>query len=167
MKARKVKLDCAAPLGQNLLAILDVRLDELYSFDPAKPGDLHDMRIAAKRVRYLLEAGQPVFGAPAARGVKTMKQLQDILGEIHDCDELLPLVAEHTERLRAEDAVAAGDGARLPNRRRYQGLEALRAHLVAERGRLYASFVRKWAKLDRDGFRPQLESELAQSGAAA
>jgi CHAD domain-containing protein len=167
VKPRKVKLDCDAPLGEGLLAILAVRLDELDSFDPGDPGDLHDMRIAAKRVRYILEAAEPVFGEPAARGVKTMKQLQDILGEIHDCDELLPLVAEHTKRLRIEDAAAAADGAQLPNRRKYRGLEALRAHLVAERDRLYARFARKWAKLDRDGLRARLETELANTGVTA
>ena len=167
MKARKVKLDCDAPLGESLLAILSVRLDELYSFDPSHPGDLHDMRIAAKRVRYILEAAEPVFGEPAAGGVKTMKQLQDILGDIHDCDELLPLVAEHTMRLRAEDAAAAAAGTQLPNRRKYRGLEALRAHLAAERGRLYDRFVRKWSKLDSDGFRARLELELARAGVAA
>jgi len=167
VKARKVKLDSDAPLGESLLAILSVRLDELYSFDPGKPGDLHDMRIAAKRVRYILEAAQPVFGEPAARGVKTMKQLQDILGDIHDCDELLPLVAEHTKKLRAEDAAAAGAGGQLPNRRKYRGLEALRAYLVADRERLHERFVRKWAKLGRDSFRARLELELARAGVAA
>ncbi len=160
MKARKVKLDPDAPFGDSLRRILAVRLDELYSFDPEDRGDLHDMRIAAKRVRYILEAAEPVFGDPAKRGVKTMKQLQDVLGEIHDCDELLPLVARHTERLRDEDAAAAIAGDPLPNRRKYRGLEALRAHTIAERERLYARFRRKWATLDRDDFRRQLEREL-------
>jgi len=167
MKARNVKLDCDAPLGETLLAILSVRLDELYAFDPSKPADLHDIRIAAKRVRYILEAAEPVFGEAAARGVKTMKQLQDILGDIHDCDELLPLVAEHTKRLRADDAAAAAAGAQLPNRRKYRGLEAVRAHLTAERGRLLHRFSRKWAKLDRDGFRARLELDLANAEVAA
>jgi CHAD domain-containing protein len=163
VKARKVKLDPDAPLGESLLAILSVRLDELYSFDPGEPGDLHDMRIAAKRVRYILEAAEPVFGQPATRGVKTMKQLQDLLGEIHDCDELLPLVERHTERLRDQDASAAAARKPLPNRRKYRGLEALRAHTVADRERLYARFARKWAKLERDTFRARLELELARA----
>ena len=167
MKARKVKLDSDAPVGESLLAILAVRLDELYSFDAAKPGDLHDMRIAAKRVRYILEAAEPVFGEPAGRGVKTMKQVQDLLGEIHDCDELLPLVDRHEARLRGEDAAAAANKRPLPNRRKYRGLEALRAHTVAERERLYAKFARKWAKLERDAFRPRLEVELARTGVRA
>ena len=163
MKARKVKVDPDAGFGESILAILSARLDELYSFDPAEPGDLHDMRIAAKRVRYLLETAEPVFGEPAKRGVKTMKQLQDILGDIHDCDELLPLVEEHVEKLRAEDAAAAAAKDPLPNRRKYRGLEALRAHTVAERERLYARFARKWAKLGREAFRARLEVELARA----
>jgi CHAD domain-containing protein len=121
------------------------------------------MRIAAKRVRYILEAAEPVFGEPAARGLKTMKQLQDLLGDIHDCDELLPLVAKHTKKLRAEDAAAAGAGEQLPNRRKYRGLEALRAYLAADRDRLYAQFVRAWPKLDR----ARLELELGRAGLAA
>ena len=167
MNARKVKVEPDAPLGESLLAILAVRLDELYSFDAGDPNDLHDMRIAAKRVRYILEAAEPVFGEPAKRGVKTMKQLQDILGEIHDCDELLPLVERHTEQLRGEDVAAAAVGQPLPNRRKYRGLEALRAHTVAERERLYGRFARKWAKLGRDAFRARLEAELARAGVAA
>ena len=167
MKARKVKLDPEAPLGESLLAILSVRLDELYSFDAGDPGDLHDMRIAAKRVRYILEAAEPVFGEPATRGVKTMKQLQDILGEIHDCDELLPLVERQPRSSAARTPPRRRAGQPLPNRRKYRGLEALRAHTVAERERLYARFARKWAKLARDSFRARLELELARAGVAA
>ncbi len=158
MKARKVKVDADAQLDESLRAILAVRLDELSSFDPSDPQELHDLRIAAKRVRYLLEAAEPVFGEPAARGVKTMKQFQDLLGDIHDCDELLPLIERHTEKLRREDASAAADGKPLPNRRKYRGLEALRAHTLAEREQLHARFLRKWAKADL---------ELTRTGVAA
>jgi len=72
VKARKVKLDPDAPLDESLRTIFSVRLDELHSFDPSDPAGLHDLRIAAKRVRYLLETAEPVFGKPAARGVKKM-----------------------------------------------------------------------------------------------
>ncbi len=150
MKARKVKVDPDVKLDESLRTILSVRLDELRSFDPSDPAGLHDVRIAAKRVRYLLETAEPVFGRPAATGVKKMKDLQDLLGDIHDCDELLPLVDRHMTKLRSEDAAAAADNSPLPNRRKYRGLEALRAHTVAERGRLYERFVRKWAKLEID-----------------
>ena len=158
MKARKVKVDPDGRLDDSLRATLAVRLDELHSFDPDKPRQLHDLRIAAKRVRYILEVAEPVFGEPAARGVKAMKKLQDHLGEIHDCDELLPLLDAHTSKLRAEDAAAAADQKPLPNRRKYRGLEALRAHTVAERERLLERLPRRWA---------QAEADLARSGVPA
>ena len=169
MKARKVKLDPEASFAEAIRAILSVRVDELCSFaraaaDPERADALHDMRIAAKRVRYVLEAAEPVFGAPANRGAKTMRQLQDVLGEIHDCDELLPLVARHVDRLRRDDAAAAAAGDPLPHRRRYRGLEALRAHTTAERARLHQRFAREWAELERDGFRRRLERELVAAG---
>lgn len=167
MKARKVKLDPDMPFGDGLRKILSVRLDELYSFDAANRGELHDMRIAAKRVRYILEAAEPVFGEPAKRGVKTMKQAQDLLGEINDCDELLLLVNRHADRLRDEDAAAAIAGEQLPNRRKYRGLEALRAHTIAERERLYGRFIRKLTKLEHDDFRGKLEGGLADTTVAA
>src|SRR3982074_1500598 len=101
MKARKVKkLDPEMPLADAAERILRVRLDELYSFappalDPSEERALHDMRIAAKRLRYLLELTAPYFGAYAVTGAKRAKQLQDLLGEIHDCDVMLPLVRAH------------------------------------------------------------------------
>jgi CHAD domain-containing protein len=167
VKARPVKVDPDVALGDAIRTTLGVRLDELYSFDPGRPDELHDLRIAAKRVRYILETAEPVFGKPAARGVKTMKQVQDLLGEINDCDELLPLVEAHAEKLRAEDAAAATGGEELPNRRKYRGLEALRAHTIAQRQRLSDRFARKWAKLEGEGFREQLERDLADPGVRA
>src|SRR5207247_410155 len=111
-KARKVPgLDAGGPLEDNLRRIVAVRLDELCSFGPAvrDPGDteaLHDMRIAAKRLRYVLEMGEPVLGEPARRGAKEARRIQDLLGEVHDCDEGVPRVLAHIERLRAEDSAA-------------------------------------------------------------
>jgi hypothetical protein len=115
------------------------------------------MRIAAKRLRYVLELTTPVFGEPAAAGAKRAKRLQDLLGEIHDCDETVPRVERHIARLRLEDAATLREGAGLdapdldpeaareaPNRLRYRGLEALVAYMRARREVLYARFLREW-----------------------
>ena len=163
MKARKVTgLDPEGPLEKNLRRIVSVRLQELRSFGP-EVGDpnavkaLHDMRIAAKRLRYVLELTAPVFGEPAERGAKRAKQLQDVLGEIHDCDETVPRIERHIVRLRLEDAAVLREGAEpgasdlepeaareAPNRLRYRGLEALVAYLRARREVLYARFLSEW-----------------------
>ena len=75
MRARRVKkLDPAEPLADNAARIIRVRLDELRSFasralEADRIRDQHDMRIAAKRLRYVLEATEFCFGssAPVAR----------------------------------------------------------------------------------------------------
>src|SRR3954471_21096424 len=165
MRARRVNgLDPDGPLRENVERIIAVRADEVRSFspavlDPRNVEALHDMRIAAKRLRYVLELTTPVFGAPVEEGAKRAKKLQDLLGEIHDCDVTIPRVQRHIERLRLEDAAAlreaAGTGAtdldprsarEAPNRLLYRGLEALVVYLRARRDVLYGSFVREWER---------------------
>ena len=183
MKARRVtKLDPQAPLADMAERIVRVRLDELYSFvpralDPTEHGAQHDMRIAAKRLRYLLEVTAPCFGAYAGTAAKRARQLQDILGEVHDCDVLLPEVQAHIARLRARDAATvrarAGDASdldpalttRAPHRAAYRGLEVLCVHLQARRQLLFERFVERWASLQRAGLRRRLEQALAERAA--
>jgi CHAD domain-containing protein len=45
---------------------------------------LHEVRKAAKRVRYAAESVRPVFGSDATDLAKTTEQLQDVLGEHQD-----------------------------------------------------------------------------------
>ena len=186
MKARRVKgLDPEGSLVANARRIIRVRIDELYSFDPAvlDPSEvkaLHDMRIAAKRLRYVLEVTEPCFGKAARRGVKEARGLQEVLGDIHDCDVMLPRVRRHVKRLRAQDAAhvlgatdaEAGDldpaaASSAPNRAKYRGLEALATYVSARRGVLYRRFVAEWARLDRQGFREALEAALDEAVAAS
>jgi CHAD domain-containing protein len=178
VKARRVKgLEPEAPLGDNAERIVRVRLDELTSFmpkaaDPDEVVALHDMRIAAKRLRYILEVTGPCFGPYASSAVKLVKDLQDLLGEIHDCDVQRPEVAAFLEELVAADAAAAGaspkDLARTPNRRTYAGLVALQVHLRARRRALFEQFLELWRDYERKGFAARLAfaiSERSQSEA--
>jgi CHAD domain-containing protein len=140
MKARKVKgLDPDRPLADNAERIVRVRLDELTSFmpnaaDPDEPKALHDMRIAAKRLRYVLEVTGPCLGPYAAKAVDLVKDLQDVLGEIHDCDVQLP-------GLRALARTAPEDEAR--------GLRSLAIHFARRRAELFERFHARWPELER------------------
>jgi CHAD domain-containing protein len=176
VKARRVKgLDPLATLGDNAERIVAVRLEEPTSFMPkaADPNEvvaLHDMRIAAKRLRYILEVTGDCFGPYASSSVKMVKELQDLLGEIHDCDVQLPEVAAFLEDLVAEDVASAGASpkglARVPNRRAYAGLVALQVHLRARRRALFEQFLELWRDYERKGFAARLAfaiSERAQS----
>jgi CHAD domain-containing protein len=153
MKARAVKgLDPAAPFLENARKIAAVRIGEVWklgerSQDPRRRDDLHDMRIATKRLRYVLEITEPCFGAPAKDGAKIARKLQDLLGEIHDCDVMSDRVRARAEAIPVED-------------QRYVGLEALASYLDARRRVLHRQFVHFWTKLERNGFRNRLEAGL-------
>jgi len=180
VKARKVKaLDPAGTLADNAERIVRTRLDELYAFmpraaDAAEVEALHDMRIAAKRLRYVLEITGPCFGPYASKAIELVKDLQDLLGEIHDCDVQLPEVAAFADELMDADVVdvasrAAGADdldprllAGAPHRGDYAGLAALVVHLRARRELLFARFAEAWHDAERKGFRARLEYAVAE-----
>lgn len=175
MKARPVrKLDPATPLDENAARILKMRIDELLSFgsralEPGAVNAQHDMRIAAKRLRYVLELTGFCFGKPADTARRRARDLQDILGEMHDCDVMLPRVREQVEALQADDAAAirsrAGEtpdldprlAARAPNRTVYRGLDVLSVFLLARRDLLFDRFVAFWREQRRKGTWTALE----------
>jgi hypothetical protein len=180
VKARRVTgLDPQATLAANAQRIVLVRLDELCGFvpralDPAEVTTLHDMRIAAKRLRYVLELTAPVCFAPyAAKAARRAKELQDLLGEIHDCDVALPRVLALVEELRGGAALElrarAGDAedlepalvGDLPHGDAWRGLETLAVYLQARRALLFERFLTTWAELERKGFRERLETSLS------
>ncbi|HEX6229332.1 MAG TPA: CHAD domain-containing protein [Solirubrobacterales bacterium] len=93
------------PLRANARLILRTRLEELRSFadealEPGAETAQHDMRIAAKRLRYVLEITEACFGEVGVEARRAAKELQGVLGEIHDCDVMLPR-AEGIESLEA------------------------------------------------------------------
>ena len=71
-----------------------------------KAADLHDVRKAAKRVRYAAEALVPVYGKDAERVVKAHERIQTVLGDHHDDSEAETALVE-----LADDAAAAGENA--------------------------------------------------------
>jgi hypothetical protein len=174
MKAHPVKkLDPTRTLGENAARIVQVRLDEMLAFAPraldGKTKAQHDMRIAAKRLRYVLELTGFVFGKPADTARRRARDLQDILGEVHDCDVMLPRVRAHLEGLqgRDADAVRAKAGrapdldprlaARAPHRTAYRGLDVLAVYLQARRKLLEDRFADFWKHQEKTGTWVKLE----------
>lgn len=79
--------------------ILD-RLKELEKlsnslYRPLKVEPLHDMRIAAKRLRYAIELFQECWGADIAPFAAEASRLQTSLGDLHDCDVWIESFGEH------------------------------------------------------------------------
>lgn len=179
MKARKVKgIDPEAAAAGEVAKIVAVRLDELCRFmprarDPAAMHALHDMRIAAKRLRYVLELFAPAFGPYATEAAKQTKKLQDLIGEIHDCDVTRPRIDALREELLAADASAvralADEDAKdldmalvaqAPHRAAYRGLQTLDVALAARRDLLFERFLARWDRLEEQHFRIRLTEAI-------
>ena len=113
MKARRVAgIDSGASLRENASRIVRTRLDELRGFAeealaPQAGTAQHDMRIAAKRLRYVLELFGSCIGEEADAARAAAKEIQSVLGDLHDCDLMLPRVKripslEDSLRIRRE-----------------------------------------------------------------
>jgi CHAD domain len=178
VKARKVKgLDPGGPLVENAARIIATRLDEMRSFAPAAldrdaSREQHDLRIAAKRLRYVLEVAGFPFGGPADDARRRARDIQSVLGDLHDCDVMLPTIEAHIAALRAADAAVIRDlarggddvdpplAARAPHRGTFRGLEVLAVWVSARRLLLFERFVELWRKIDREGTWTRLERSL-------
>ena len=110
MKAQRVrKLDPDGPLLDNAARIVATRLGEVRdlgsaALDSDAADDHHDLRIAAKRLRYVLELFGDRFGDEADAARLSARDIQDVLGDHHDA-----CVAE--ERIRALLAESPNDTA--------------------------------------------------------
>lgn len=184
-------LDPDRRLRPNARRILAVRIDEVWAYAPyvTHPGNvrqLHDMRIACKRLRYLLEIFEVAFTADLGPFIDEVKELQDLLGDIHDRDVQVPMLHDHLERLAERDAAAArelmrhaGPAGRMSQARREAAFERFRAQLddagtlaerpgieallirrTRERDELYDRFLVEWRRLAGDRFRRRLERAL-------
>lgn len=119
----------------------------------SRPGDTmghHALRILAKKLRYSMELFGPLLGEDAAGLLKRVKDLQGILGDLHDCDvwgETLPIFLEE-ERRRTLDYY--GHLRSFP--RLEKGLVWLMQDRRRERERLFRSAVATWRAWQEDNF---------------
>ena len=82
-----------------------LRIEEFLSFEPylADPDAItehHAMRIAAKKLRYTIEVYGPVYRLSLKKPLRRVKKVQEILGDIHDCDVWIDTLAKMIVRQR-------------------------------------------------------------------
>jgi CHAD domain-containing protein/CYTH domain-containing protein len=115
--------------------VADLRKKLDASGSIAQQEALHEARISAKRLRYLLEPFTGDF-PDAAWAVKRLKKMQDTLGEMHDAHVAGVLLSDERGAVDAMDPRPEPDP--LP------GLHALAAVAHREMERLYAEACVSW-----------------------
>jgi CHAD domain-containing protein len=113
---------------------------------------VHAVRIAAKRLRYVLELVAELRLAPVGPIVGRLKTLQDTLGALHDLDVL----RHHVAQVRAAEVATSA---------RATGLEAFTAGLDADIRALHARYLHRARTLPRltDRLRDEVAPCLARS----
>ncbi|HYH82534.1 MAG TPA: CHAD domain-containing protein [Longimicrobium sp.] len=129
-------------LALELTARLKARLDAVESIDDQE--EAHVARIAAKRLRYLLEPFAPELeGAPEL--VKRIKRLQDALGEMHDAHVLLDRLPNPPENDTKDDGDGDADGGGQDDGEGdAPGILALRGAAEEERAARFAELEAEW-----------------------
>jgi CHAD domain-containing protein len=151
--------DAAAELLHDHAAELGRRLERVAGAEEVKTA--HQARISAKRLRYLADPLAPLVQPPASRSgracelVQRLKELQDLLGELHDSHVLEAELEEALGEASAERARRlldlTLDGGevdqrllRAARRRTLEpGLLALARLNRARRDRLFAAFAER------------------------
>jgi len=131
------------------LASKEIRklLGELFSFemyitDPSRSTELHQMRIAAKHLRYAMESFEPLFKVKLKKPIKTAKVLQELLGDIHDCDVWACLIPAFIEDETAKAYEYSGHS-RIISRLK-TGIKLLEKNRTEFRLKRYEEFIKTW-----------------------
>ena len=177
-----IGLNPQASTHENACIIARAKLDELYSWQewvgqPQALRMLHNMRIAAKRMRYTLEIFEDVLPAECQSARKEMEQLQEELGQLHDSDvriALLQLCLASQEKARDKQAFQKEqkkyaksllppdllpillDSKTAPDAEQRYGLEQLLTRTEQERKKNYQEFYQHWQHLQEQDFRQHL-----------
>jgi CHAD domain-containing protein len=114
---------------------------------PARTAALHDMRLAGKPLRYMLEFSRPHFGEALAADLEDVKRLVTLLGRIHDCDVHVPRARRQLDILRRFNRRQTQRSTRIPTaslRAYVQSERILRTQLFAEA----CEVLKRWADED-------------------
>lgn len=177
-------LDVHAPVAKNARIIARTRLEEMYEWsqyvdNPYEVHNLHNLRIAAKRLRYTLELFEDVLPEESKAVVEELTQIQDELGALHDHDVMIALLrlclGSQDGGTAYEVALSQADKQKgkayllepelvanvldpnvTPSAEQRYGLEQLLHKHEQEREKTYQAFRQHWYQLQSRDFRRQI-----------
>ncbi len=175
--AKAHKISGVKPLGsyrENARIILSQKVEEVYTWEPfirdaARREELHNMRISIKRLRYTMELFRVVYEFPKeypketvmaddkhfAEFLAVIVDLQEILGDIHDCDVVLQVLTDY-KHPSTSDVVAPLSLSATKKDGIAKHINQTRETRKAD----YEKFLEKWEQLSAADFKRKLLSFL-------
>jgi CHAD domain-containing protein len=80
---------------------------------PRLKDELHKMRNAGKTLRYAMEFFEEAFGDDFSSCLKEVKQLLDVMGQVHDCDVNIPALNVQLREIRSFNRATISPGDRI------------------------------------------------------
>ncbi|MGI8551542.1 MAG: CHAD domain-containing protein [Dehalococcoidia bacterium] len=124
-----------------------LRYGRVRAYDPligtASPAQLHRLRIEIKRLRYTLEAFEAILGDGTERLIRSLKTVQELLGNLHDTEVAITLV----EEFQTECATGSA--------------EPFQQQLQISFDDLHRAFQELWSSIVGEKFRQRLSAAVA------
>lgn len=131
---------------------------EDYVKQPDKLKELHSMRIAAKHLRYAMETFNPKYPGGLKDYIKAARKVQDLLGDVHDCDVWVECLPRFIDKERDRSTEFYGHSRGISRIR--HGIASLEKDRKTCREERYAEFVNFWAEIHENGLWDKLLKKL-------
>jgi CHAD domain-containing protein len=122
-------------------------------YEPFKTEELHEARIAAKRLRYAVELFVHCWGERIAPFAAEIAEMQSFLGEVHDCDVWIEILGEQLRRRRKNETREAD----------YQTNIWLLSEFVKKRTKEYRSALKLWSEWENGNFAERMRATIQSS----
>jgi CHAD domain-containing protein len=145
----------ATRISNRLFALLQY---ERHVYNPDAVAEHHAMRIAAKKLRYTMEVYAPLYRRHLKKFLVRVKRIQEILGDLHDCDvwidTVMVLLLNERSSGGKDPASPLHEGGRVAGYRHFL------SEREKERKRIYRRLVRYWESIGGSGLWDDLRETL-------
>ncbi len=142
---------------------IEARLATMLSFEPwvrhkEAVAEHHALRIAAKKLRYTMETFGPVYRLGLKKPHARVKKVQEILGDLHDCDVWIDHVTLLLLKERSRFRPLTGE--KRPDTATIASLRIFLQEREKERVVIHRKFMRFWESLHRAGLWGEIRHTL-------
>lgn len=147
---------------ENIQSILPLIYDDFMSFKdrvvnhPRLKRELHRMRITGKPLRYAMEYSESAFGTEFKNCLNEVKDITELMGEIHDADVIIPELFTHLREIRRYNRTLQNREERLST----NGITKLIKETKEKRNEMYEKLCQTIIRWVNEDFRTRIIASM-------